>query len=207
MLKFEINSLWNLAHVRRGTEGKASRYCLHVRDDFFLVAYCGRLWLSCFHACETRQNHSTKAIQARVTSFVCTGRNEGRCTLRGPKAGGDTVMLYRFCCNNCHGNNRVEALVLYVIRGLKISSSFFPHSTAPSQCQFRHKWYWNKKKKKYKIDLLQSLHTWCEIWEFLLAMRQFLFSVSVMLGVGFVCVDYSWKASDVSFWPQSTGLF
>lgn len=55
------------------------------------------------------KNHSTKAIQARVTSFVCTSREEGRCTPRGPEAGGDRVMgaAQRFL-QNCVGENRLR---------------------------------------------------------------------------------------------------
>lgn len=64
---------------------------------FFLVPYCGRLWLSCFHACETRQNHSTKAIQARVNWFVCMHWQErGQMHLEGTQSWrghGDAVQV------------------------------------------------------------------------------------------------------------------
>lgn len=55
------------------------------------------------------KNHSTKAIQARVTSFVCTSREEGRCTLRDSRLEGTGWwVLHSVCCNNCVSKNRLR---------------------------------------------------------------------------------------------------
>lgn len=52
------------------------------------VECCWQLWACGSHArkkAHTHKNHSTKAIQAWVTSFVCTSREEGRCTPKGTR--------------------------------------------------------------------------------------------------------------------------
>lgn len=58
---------------------------------------------------KNHENHLTKAIQARVTSFVCTSREEGRCTPRDPKLEGTGWwVLHSVCCNNCVSKNRLR---------------------------------------------------------------------------------------------------
>lgn len=167
LLKLKYITLENHAHVRginKGKEGlQTFRCCSRVRDDFCIVTYCGLLWLSCLCACETRQNHSTKAFQARVTSFVCTERG-GRMYLKG------TLEGTRWCCD------------WFIVVTTKVitdswhrfyayrSDDFFlsPHSNAQCQSQFKQKWK-NKKKERheFRIDKPQSLFTSSEVfWRF-----------------------------------------
>lgn len=77
-------------------EDKVS-FC-HTRTVFFLVLYHWGLWLSCVHACETRPR--PKQSCTGVSSFGCTGSENGKCTLRGHQVGGDKVTLYPVCCYN-----------------------------------------------------------------------------------------------------------
>lgn len=158
---------------------------LFTYDVFLHATYDRLLWLSCFHTSETRRNRSTKATQMWFTSFVCIGRKEGRCTLRRPRARGDKVKLCRVCCNNYCGNNRLVALILYVVRGLTSPCCSLSQSLLLTVSSEKNNTVMENK-KEFGIDKLQSLLTWSGILEFLIAMRFYiLFGVSVMLGVGF----------------------
>ncbi len=168
------DKLARVREKRSWSSNIAFHYCSHVRDDFFLVTYCGELWLSCLHACETRQNHSTKALEVCVTSFVCSGREEGRCILRAPKAGGDKVMLYR---------NVVKAALVTTALGhsFYMQSGVWQFLAAPlvkgsiSAPVEKDTKMGKKKEKKSRIDELQSLCSWNAISEFLMAVGQLLF--------------------------------
>lgn len=100
-----------------------------------------------------------------------------------PKLEGTCWCCTGFVVITCCGNNRVGTLVLYVVWKCLASPSVKGSISVAVQTKMILKW----KRKEFTIDQLQSLHTWSEVLEFSISEETvfILFSVSVMLGVGF----------------------
>lgn len=131
----DLCSNWNNQHVKSCTWRTETRENRSYSTNSLSVFFTNERWLFCGYILLTpltqllprmwKRMKPFNQSYSRVTSFVCTGREEGRCTLRGPKARGDRMMLYRVCCNNYCGKNRVGPLILYVVNGLTISRCSF----------------------------------------------------------------------------------
>lgn len=134
---------------------------------------------------KNHKKHSTKAIQARVTSFVCTSREEGRCTPRDPKLEGTGWwVLHSVCCNNCVSKNRLRPQMCL---SLGFWKCFFLLLLLASMCY----WAWKNDGLMKSIKSEESLQLVCRHLNSSWLWDSYLF-IYLVYGVACVCDVRCW---------------